>query len=329
MNKKFKEKPSYRAVVVGCGFIGGGLPGRFNTGIHSHAQAYDQNPRTDLVGVCDINPRRLADARKRWNVKTSVDPIGLCRQVKPDIVSLCTPDKTHFRLGMSILMRYSPRILFIEKPLAVKLTQAKKILRLARQRNVAIAVNYSRRYSSVVQKLKSNLDQGRYGKPRFIHMFYGKGLLHNGSHALDLMRYLIGEPRWVKAGASQGGLGADKTYDVDLVFRNGCRGKLTGFDERVATVFEMDLFTDKERIQFSLGGRVWTSSALARNKIVKGYAFYHPRKGHNGKESSLGDCLENAINNLVAFLDRKNPLLCTGQDGYEVLSLINKIRGFN
>jgi len=320
----------YRAIVIGCGQIGSSFANSTHIpGVHSHAQAYHKHPRVNLVGVADTNTEKLNPALRLWNVEGGSNAIALCRQLKPDIVSICTPNETHFPIAYNLLQESPPRILFIEKPIALASSQAAQLLELAKEQNCAIAVNYSRRFSPTFRLLKQEIDEGKHGQPLLARILYGKGLLHNGSHALDLVRFWFGEPIEYQGVPAAWGPEGDETYNVDLLLANNCRVRLEAFDERVASVFEMDFLATKTRVQFWFGGHEWKLWEVQASPFYSGYYEYvstERQQSDGAFHNPMGDCLWLAVENIVSFLDGEEPLLCTGDDGFAVLSLIEKIR---
>lgn len=321
----------YRAVVIGCGRIGSSFSAEARApGIYSHAQAYREHSRTELVGLCDTDPNRLADAGQLWEVEASLDAVELCRHLQPEIVSICTPDATHFSIAHSLLLEIPPRLLFIEKPLALRAAQAEEILRLAKRKGSAIAINYSRRFSPAFRVLSDELKAGQHGQPLLAWILYGKGLLHNGGHAIDLMRFWLGEPVKCNGYPAAWGPEDDDTYTVDLWFKGGCRVRLEAFDERVATVFDLDFMTERSRWRFRLGGDCWEFSKVVENRLYPGYKNYAPtaRERTDARFAQpLAGCLWHAVDNLVEFIDGTAPLLCSGKDGLAVLNWVERIRG--
>jgi predicted dehydrogenase len=319
-----------RAFIIGCGGIGSQFTAQaLTSGVHSHAQAYGAHPRTKLVGVADSDAGRVRDASGRWGVPGSTDGIDSCRRLQPDIVSLCTPDSTHFALARELLSRHPPRLLIVEKPLALTVAQAEELIQLARSRNCALTVNYSRRYSTTFRTVGEELRAGRHGAPLLARFTYGKGLLHNGSHALDLARLWFGEPLTIMGRPAGWGLPGDESFDVEMMFAGGLRVRLDAFDERIATVFELDLLTENSRIRFWLGGTRWELSEVAPSRLYEGYRDYLPTQRTETDQSfrePLADCLRNAVDNAVRHLDHGEPLWCTGEDGLAALRLVEQIR---
>lgn len=321
----------YRAVVVGCGRIGSAFSVDARTpGVHSHAAAYRDNVRTELVGLCDTDATRREAAAALWGVETAADVAALCRQLDPDIVSLCTPDDTHVAIARELLHApRAPRLLFVEKPLATTAREGAEILDLARGRGCAILVNYSRRFSPAFQALRDELRAGEHGRPLLARAVYGKGLLHNGGHAIDLMRFWFGEPLKASGEARAWGPEGDETFSADLWFANDCRGRLEAFDERVATVFEMDVLCERSRWRFWAGGAQWEFAAVGASAAYAGYRAYNP----TGRERTdtrftepLARCLTHAVDNIVGCLDGAVAPRCGGGDGLAVLSWVEAIR---
>src|SRR6266849_5052572 len=92
----------YRAALIGCGRIASEFaeePGFASAGICTHAQAYAACEQTQLVAICDSAERKLERCGRRWNVAARYHDAGrLLLEQHPEIVSVCTPDSTHYEL---------------------------------------------------------------------------------------------------------------------------------------------------------------------------------------------------------------------------------------
>src|SRR5207248_624698 len=162
----------YRAALIGCGKIASEFaddPGLASAGICTHAQAYAATPEIQLVAVCDSDPAKLQRCGERWKVAARYRDAGrLLAEVRPDIVSVCTPDATHYRVVQAALRADGVRAVLAEKPLALEIAQARELVRLAAERGVVLAVNYVRRYAEPIAWLKEFLDSGGLGKVRLV-----------------------------------------------------------------------------------------------------------------------------------------------------------------
>lgn len=319
----------YRAAVIGCGRIGSGYSesARF-PGVHSHAQAYQQHPRTELVGVADTDEAAATAGGLTWEVAASTDPVALCRKHEPELVSICTPDHSHAAVALSILREAPPRALLIEKPLALSAADAASVVEAAQRTGTLVAVNYTRRFSPAFQAIRAELAAGLHGRVELVRILYGKGLRHNGSHAIDLLRFWFGEPTQASGRAVSWGPGDDETWSADLLFPNGVRAMLEGFDERIATVFEADCLAEKSRWRFALGGLQWEFFENGESPLYAGYRNYIPtgrERTDSRFEQPLAGCLAAAVSNLVDAVEGRTSLLCSGADGLATLECIEQL----
>ena len=54
-------------------------------------------------------------------------------------------------------------------------------------------MNYTRRFVPEIRSIREAIKSGNYGAFLTGTGYYGKGLLHNGSHMVDLLQFLVGE----------------------------------------------------------------------------------------------------------------------------------------
>src|SRR5262245_50029064 len=101
-------REKFRAALIGCGQIGSQFtedPLAASMGVSTHAQAYHCCPDTKLVAVCDVKLNKAKDCAARWQVPAAYDdPLQLLLQEQPQIVSICTPDATHYELVRATVM---------------------------------------------------------------------------------------------------------------------------------------------------------------------------------------------------------------------------------
>src|SRR5207253_5065884 len=112
----------YRAALIGCGKIGSEFDDFPRAaGIYSHAGAYSACSQTELVAVCDLDQSKLDRCASRANVKQRFrDHREMLADIRPDIVSVCTPDSTHYDLLRDVINTSSVKGILAEKPLALK-----------------------------------------------------------------------------------------------------------------------------------------------------------------------------------------------------------------
>lgn len=175
-----------------------------------HQKAYVENPRSELVAVCDmVEEKAKARANElrvpRWY--TSLD--DMLAQEECNLVDVVTADTLHYEPVMKCLEHRKHVI--CEKPLAMNVDEAEKMVAKAEETGVQLAINYNRRYAPGYAKAREWFDAGECGEVAYIDMklsqngpaFSKKGeyylLYELLNHAVDLFRWFAGDIAGVTA----------------------------------------------------------------------------------------------------------------------------------
>jgi predicted dehydrogenase len=165
----------------------------------------------ELVGVCDLDERRAralaADATVYTHWRTLLD------EAEPECVWVCTPPLLHREPTIEALERGVH--VYLEKPIARGLDDARAIVRAAEEASAVCAVGYQWRAVEVLDDLREALDGQELGlligigtgptksRPWFLNRAEGGGnILERASHGVDLERAVAGEVASVQATAS-------------------------------------------------------------------------------------------------------------------------------
>lgn len=315
----------HRAALIGCGKIGSEFDSNPTAkGVYSHAGAYNACSRTQLAAVCDTDADKLKRAGERWKVRTFGDARQMLHEIQPDIVSICTPDSTHYAMLRIALASPHIKAIFAEKPLALEPSQAQEIVDEANQRGILVVVNYSRRYSKTYWELKNFLDGGAIGPISAVSGFYTKGIIHNGTHWLDLARFLVGDISQVWGFRAEGEETVDPTLDGVIEFANGVRGTLRGcsFADEVS-FFEMDIVGDRGRVTVSASGNNLRFYELSDDSAHAGYKEFRQLREIDG---GLSDVMVIAVEDLVEALTNGEQPRCAGTDALVALKIAVALR---
>jgi predicted dehydrogenase len=309
---------TFRAAVIGCGKIGSGFADDPALGgdVYTHAEAYVRSSATEMVAVCDRDPQLANDCARRWGIAASfTDSTELLDQAQPEIVSICTPDETHFELARMALQAPSVRAILCEKPLATTVEQGEELIRLT---GTTVAVAYVRRYADNLRALRRLLAEGSLGPIRAVSGWYGKGLLHNGSHWFDLLRMLAGEVEWVEAADRLGEGGGDPSLDVTIGLASGAVATLRATNSSNYSIFEMDLLTESGRVAIRDSGHC---IELFRAQPSERYSGYTELVREPHEFGDMRDTMLHAVDDLAEALRDGRPPLCTAEDGLAALRI--------
>lgn len=315
----------YRAAIIGCGKIGSEFADdpRIN-GIYTHAGAYVYCPDTDLIALCDKDQKKTERCKDRWHVPDCyTDYEKMLLETKPDIVSVCTPDQTHFEVIRTILTFSNVKAVFAEKPLALNVNDAQDLVNLAEKQGVILAVNYSRRYAEQFFELKKQLDSAAFGTIQTINGYYTKGTVHNGTHWFDLARFLIGEFIQVKGFNNRKENVVDPTFDAYAEFRNGATGFLHACDATKFSIFEMDILGSNGRVNIKDSGHIVEIYRVVDSPYYSGYNSLHLSDTFT---DVMKDTLLHAVEDIVHCLQTGQTPRCSGVDGVAALKIAHAIR---
>jgi predicted dehydrogenase len=168
----------------------------------------------ELVGVCDLNPGRVALAQKRSTDAGSSKPAGyahtdfdrMIRETKPDTVIVTTVDATHdeyivraLDLGCEVIT---------EKPMTTTPEKCQRILDACKRSGRHLRVTFNYRYSPPRTQVKELLMSGEIGDILSVDFHW----MLNTQHGTDYFR------RWHGEKKNSGGLMIHKaTHHFDLV----------------------------------------------------------------------------------------------------------------
>lgn len=175
----------YKVAFVGTGGIS-----------RAHAKHYVNNPATDIVAACDIDPEKLRGFREQFDVPRGyADYQELLEREQPDIVSVCTWHGTHSEVSVAAAQAGVKGILS-EKPMGRDLREATAMVEAAEANGTKLAVHHQLRFAPSYCAARQAIAQGLLGEPVCLFWRTGGGLLNNGCHGVDLFRWMLGDPYW-------------------------------------------------------------------------------------------------------------------------------------
>ena len=165
-----------------------------------------------VVAVCDLDEARAREVAGK--AATYSDWRELVAREAPDALFVCTPPLAHREVAVPALEQGIH--VYLEKPIARGLGDARAIVDAAAVSKAVCAVGYQYRAIEVLDDLRTALEGQELGlligigtgptksRPWFVNRSQGGGnLLERASHQIDLERAIGGEVVAVKASASK------------------------------------------------------------------------------------------------------------------------------
>ena len=322
------------AVIVGCGSIGALKPDKYDKpygeNILTHAHAYIVSPDVDLTGVIDVDEEKAATAAKKWGVNLCSTELDTIQEMAPDIVSVCSPTSTHFRILKKLLeyTNWKPGLVIAEKPFCESVVQAKAIRKLYKDANIPLVINYTRRYSLDYQFLQRMITDGTLGEIYHARLLYGRGLLRDGCHGLDLYNWFFGKLVGVLVNnIIYDYLPNDPTISLYLKYEKCVDAQLIAVDSRKCGLFEMDIVSEKGIYRLAEYGRWFYFYEATAEKTYGDYKSI-PGTPKDARISDITNALSRLIANAANHLLLKEGLNCTVDDAvgvHEIMDAVNQV----
>jgi myo-inositol 2-dehydrogenase / D-chiro-inositol 1-dehydrogenase len=183
---------TFKICTIGCGKIAVGYHGP------AYRRYIDQNLDVVLAACCDIEFTRAVEFRNRFGFcQAYQDYLVMLDNEKPDAVCLLVPPERTSEMASRILAKGYP--LLTEKPPGRTVEEVDRVIAAARQKDVPNQVAFNRRYTPLLQSLRSHLRKNF--RPEEIHHirydFTRIGRLDadfstTAIHGIDAARYLVG-----------------------------------------------------------------------------------------------------------------------------------------
>lgn len=186
------------------GLIGAGMIGKIR------ADALLQSPVSELVAVSDLDEGRARTVAP--SAKFFSDAQDLITSADVDAVIISTPPPLHEPLAVAAAS--AGKHALVEKPMAATPEACVRMIRAARDAGTLLTVGYNQRYFDALKVVRDVVTSGEIGNLSHVRAYAGHSglgefkatwmydkdvmgggaLMDNGTHIVDLVRYIVGDP---------------------------------------------------------------------------------------------------------------------------------------
>jgi len=193
--------------LVGCGAIA-----------KKHAVSLSRIEEAELVAACDLDMKAAERVAGEYGCRAFSDPKRMIDEAGVEVVGILTPSGLHSSVVLDLA---DAGVHFVvEKPMALRLDQADRMIRTCAEHDVKIFVVQQNRFNPPIQALKEALAQGRFerlvmGTVRVrwcrTQEYYdarswrgtwaldGGVVTNQASHHIDMLEWLMGQVESVMA----------------------------------------------------------------------------------------------------------------------------------
>ena len=200
-------------MTIGVGLIGYGMAGRV-----FHAPL--------IAAVDGLELRAIVKGRRD-------DVEGMLGDARVELVVIATPNTSHFDLARRALR--AGKHVVVDKPFTVTSEEARQLVTLAREKGRVLSVFQNRRWEGDFLTIRQLIERGVFGRIVMFEARFdrfrnapkpnawretsdpGSGILYDlGSHLIDQVLFLFGEPRSVSADVrrERDFGGSDDAFDI-------------------------------------------------------------------------------------------------------------------
>ena len=209
--------------MLKIGIFGVGHLGKF------HISNWQTIANVSIVGFYDPNDTNAEEAIKKFGIKRFDDMSSLLDAV--DAVDIITPTQFHFPVCEAALRK--SKHVFVEKPLANNMDQARQLIKLVEEAKVKFQVGHVERFNPAFQALKNKELNPMFIEVHRLAQFNPRGtevsvILDLMIHDIDIILHLVKSQ--VKNISASGVAVMTDTPDIANVrieFYNGCVANLT------------------------------------------------------------------------------------------------------
>ncbi len=227
-----------KVAVVGVGHLG-----------KWHADKYAAAPDCELVAVVDSNTANAQEVAQ----KHGADAYSDYRDIIPlvDAISLVVPTSLHYKIAREFLEAGIHCL--IEKPITESITDAEKLIGIARDQSLVLQVGHIERFNSVMIGIEEHIEIPQFLESTRLAPFTLRAtdvsvILDLMIHDIDIILDLIGSP--IKRISASGISVLSDTVDIAnarIEFENHCVANVTASRisnkrERKLRIFQKDAY---------------------------------------------------------------------------------------
>jgi predicted dehydrogenase len=301
-----------RAAVIGVGSLG-----------RHHARNYAElgrEGRLQFVGVCDVDPENRARVAEDNGCDAFADWSELLHRT--DMVSIATPTERHCEIACAFLEK-GVHVL-VEKPIALTLTEADRMIDTARESGAKLMVGQLERFNPAMIALRPHVTQPLYFEIHRVSPFPNRSLdvdvvLDVMIHDLDAVQWLVGEDVKVAAIHAVGiPVVSDKVdaANARIEFENGAVANITASRIGTEKIRKTRFYQTNAYVVLDYATKFASLTSLDPEAA-------HPLLGIsiNRLETRDVEPLRAEISAFVDSIEKDLPPPVTGEDGRRALAL--------
>ena len=185
---------AFDVLIIGLGQIGMGYDFDLDHGeyVYSHAAAFSQHKDFNIVGGVDTDSNFGKFFTEKYNSVFYDNAKDALQKTEPDIVVIAVSTEFHNQVLKDVVKYTNSKVVLCEKPLSYSVKEANSMQQTCNDNNIQLFVNYMRNSLPDSIMVKEKIKNGEYSRSFKGVVWYSKGLIHDGSHFVNLLTNWLG-----------------------------------------------------------------------------------------------------------------------------------------
>lgn len=318
--------------MLKIGVVGAGHLGKI------HLRQIKEIPEYQLVGFYDSNPAAASAVSAELQVVAFPSMDELINAV--DVVDVVVPTLHHYECVMAALKK--SKHVFVEKPLAENVAEAKNLVALAHEANVKTQVGHVERFNPAFIAIKDMCDNPMFIEAHRLAQFNPRGtdvsvVLDLMIHDIDIVLSLV--KSGVKRISASGVPIVSSTPDIAnarIEFDNGCVANLTASRISLKKMRKIRMFQKDAYISVDM---LTHKTEVVRIKDVVEGQEHDPRSmvidfGNDGKKKQIylempeiapNNAIKMELSTFAEAIKNNSQTVVTIEDGAKALEVAHKV----
>jgi predicted dehydrogenase len=283
-----------RVGILGGGKIVTSKPLKDSNYFISHLQALVSLPEVDVTCVCDPNEAARVRLKKEWGVSSVVSSEEEFWKEYYDGIVIASPSALHVE-HLKKAVEKKPTFILCEKPLALEMNDLLIVQEIIRNnKEISILLNYQRHFDLMHCAVREAISNEVFGDIISFQGILSKGIIHNGSHIMDLIDMMAGAPKSILK-VSTKPLGSDFNGEFLVELENGTKGTLICVPSVNYSLFELSVYFTGGKVSFSDLGRKIELFRTYPSEVYEGFQEI-------GQSEQLPSTLNYAFRSIYEYL---------------------------
>ena len=287
----------------------------------------------EIVGICDIDQERLKKTADKYGVQKRYGENvysyrDMLNELKPDAVAVI--GQPHIMYDIWVWVLEHGFHLYVEKPLAITIHQARALAYLASQNHCITAVSFQRRATPVVMQMREEcLKRGpiTHAVCKFykcmMEPFLGARdhMMDDCVHSIDTLRWICGgEVVKVESKVKRVGVPDINFISSTLHFDNGAVGYLINSWASGRRIFSVEMHAPKicAEVEHEIGGRLYFDGDTTG-------VYYDAKEAAHSEEAYVYTGVQNLVREFVDCCKNHTQPQTNFSDAVKTMEIAEKI----